>query len=39
MTLGSSTKFAAPVWYVMWGSPKDGYAGYVNAVTGALNVR
>jgi hypothetical protein len=36
MTLGNSARFPAPVWYIIWGTPKEGYAAYVNAVTGAL---
>jgi hypothetical protein len=33
--LGNASRFAAPVWYVMWGTPKNGYAALVNATTGA----
>lgn len=36
MTLGNSSRFPAPVWYIMWGSAKDGYFTYVNATTGAI---
>jgi hypothetical protein len=34
--LGNASRFAAPVWYVMWGTSKDGYAALVNARTGAI---
>jgi hypothetical protein len=34
--LGSASRFAAPVWYVMWGTTKNGYAALVNATTGAI---
>ncbi len=34
-TLGNnSTRFHAPVWYVLWGNTKSGYAAFVNATTG-----
>ena len=33
--LGNASRFAAPVWYVMWGTTKNGYAALVNATTGA----
>jgi hypothetical protein len=33
--LGNASRFPAPVWYVMWGSNKNGYAALVNATTGA----
>jgi hypothetical protein len=36
LTLGNSSRFAAPVWYVFWGDKKLGYAVYVNAKTGAV---
>lgn len=39
MTLGSTARFPAPVWYIMWGTSKDGYAAYVNAATGKLVTR
>ena len=32
--LGSASRYPAPVWYVMWGTTKNGYAALVNAVTG-----
>jgi hypothetical protein len=34
--LGNASRFAAPVWYVMWGTNKNGYAALVNATTGAI---
>ena len=34
--LGSASRFAAPVWYVMWGTTKNGYAALVNATTGVI---
>ncbi|HLK68880.1 MAG TPA: hypothetical protein VKU19_35860 [Bryobacteraceae bacterium] len=34
LRLGSASRYPAPVWYVMWGSNKNGYAALVNALTG-----
>jgi hypothetical protein len=34
--LGNASRFAAPVWYLMWGSTKNGYAALVNATTGEI---
>jgi hypothetical protein len=34
--LGNASRFAAPVWYVMWGTSKNGYAALVNATTGTI---
>jgi hypothetical protein len=34
--LGNASRFAAPVWYVMWGTTRNGYAALVNATTGAV---
>jgi len=34
--LGNASRFAAPVWYLMWGTPTNGYAALVNATTGAI---
>jgi hypothetical protein len=34
--LGNASRFAAPVWYIMWGTTKNGYAALVNATTGAI---
>ena len=36
LRLGSASRYPAPVWYVMWGSTKSGYAALVNSVTGAV---
>jgi len=36
MYLGSSAKFPSPVWLVIWGTTKDGYAVYVDATTGLV---
>ncbi len=32
--LGQSVRVPSPVWYIMWGDKKSGYAAYVNAATG-----
>jgi len=37
--LGSSAKFPQPVWYIIWGTPKSGYAVYVNATTGIASLK
>jgi hypothetical protein len=34
--LGNASRFAAPVWYIMWGTTKNGYAALVNATTGEI---
>ena len=36
MRLGNASRFAAPIWYIMWGTTKSGYAALVNATTGAV---
>jgi hypothetical protein len=36
LRLGNASRFAAPIWYIMWGSTKGGYAALVNATTGAI---
>ena len=36
LRLGNASRFAAPIWYIMWGSTKSGYAALVNATTGAV---
>jgi hypothetical protein len=36
LTLGNSARFPAPVWFIIWGTTKNGYAVYVNAITGAV---
>jgi hypothetical protein len=30
------TRFSAPVWYILWGDNKSGYASFVNAISGSL---
>jgi hypothetical protein len=36
LTLGNNAaRFQGPVWFVLWGTNKSGYAAYVNATTGA----
>lgn len=35
-TLGNSSRFPGPVWYIMWGTSKDGYVAYVDATTGTV---
>jgi len=35
-SLGSAARFPAPVWFIIWGNTKSGYAVYVNATTGAM---
>jgi hypothetical protein len=37
MFLGSSAKFPSPVWFIIWGTTKSGYAVYVDATTGIVN--
>jgi hypothetical protein len=34
MSLGLASRFTAPVWYIMWGDKKDGYAALIDAVSG-----
>lgn len=36
LLLGSSSKFPAPVWMVIWGNTKSGYMVYVNATSGTV---
>jgi hypothetical protein len=36
LTLGNASRFSSPVWYVIWGNPKSGFAVYVNATTGKV---
>lgn len=36
LRLGNASRFAAPIWYIMWGSTKNGYAALVNATTGQV---
>ena len=35
-SLGSADRFPAPVWFIIWGDTKSGYAVYVNATTGTV---
>jgi hypothetical protein len=37
--LGASAKFPQPVWMVIWGTQKNGYAAYVNALTGIASLK
>jgi hypothetical protein len=34
--LGNAARFKGPLWYVLWGTQKDGYAVYVSAKTGEV---
>lgn len=34
--LGNASRFPRPMWYVLWGTPKNGFAAYVNATTGVV---
>jgi hypothetical protein len=35
-TIGDTYRFESPVWYVMWGNKKSGYATYIDASTGKV---
>ena len=35
-TLGAASRFPSPVWYVIWGDAKSGYAVYLSATTGSI---
>jgi hypothetical protein len=35
-SLGNASRFSGPVWYVLWGDSKSGYAVLVNAKSGAV---
>lgn len=35
-SLGAASRFPAPVWYILWGNAKSGYAAFVNATTGMV---
>jgi hypothetical protein len=35
-SLGNAARFPGPVWYVLWGNEKSGYAAFVNATTGMV---
>jgi len=39
MALGNATRYPAPMWYLLWGDKKDGYAAYVNATTGVFGTK
>jgi hypothetical protein len=34
MSLGAASRFPAPVWYILFGNSKSGFAAFVNASTG-----
>jgi hypothetical protein len=34
MSLGNASRYSAPMWYLLWGDKKDGFAAYVNATLG-----
>ena len=36
ISLAEGARFGAPVWFVIWGDKKDGYAAFVNATSGAI---
>ena len=36
MALGNAARFQGPVWYLLWGNSKSGYAVYVSAKNGAV---
>jgi len=36
ISLGFATRFPAPVWYIVWGDEKSGFAAYVNSATGNM---
>jgi hypothetical protein len=35
-SLGAATRFPAPVWYILFGDSKSGFAAFVNASTGTV---
>jgi hypothetical protein len=39
ISLGNSSRYAAPLWYFLWGDKKDGFAAYVNATTGTYGAK
>ncbi len=39
MALGNATRYPAPMWYLLWGDKKDGYAAYVNATAGTFGAK
>lgn len=36
LSLGNAARFSGPVWYVLWGDTKSGYAVFVNAKSGVV---
>jgi hypothetical protein len=34
LVLGNASRFAAPTWYVLWGSKNSGFEAFINATTG-----
>jgi hypothetical protein len=36
LALGNASRFSGPVWYVLWGDRKNGYAVFVSAKTGEV---
>jgi hypothetical protein len=36
LSLGAATRFPAPVWYILFGTTKDGFVALVNASTGNI---
>jgi len=36
LTLGAASRFPAPVWYILFGDTKSGFAAYVSATTGSI---
>jgi len=36
LSLGAATRFPAPVWYLLFGTTKDGFVALVNATTGNI---
>jgi len=36
LSLGSTSRFPSPVWFLLWGNKTSGYAVYVNAMTGTV---
>jgi hypothetical protein len=35
-TLGAAHRFPSPVWYIIWGDAKSGYAVYLSASSGSI---
>lgn len=35
-TLGAASRFPSPVWYIIWGDAKSGYAVYLSAASGSI---